>query len=230
MGEKPGGWSRGKKGGGGGGGDGKRRKGEKVGQFIHVCAAQTVDNGTEVDGRPTTPLMEQMKCGLTTCWLSHGMVAYDGDALKTLKLSFNNTSLIWHLSPWWWKKSIFGHFLEDKSLSCKGAQGARTHLFPHKMILASSCENVWPWLCLLAAFLHIFKTRMVSFTKNPPDILDISWRPLAPRNHHHHHLPPTKKNPLVDVITLKKFVFMRLEHICLCKFAGGELAFICWWV
>lgn len=56
-----------------GGGDGKRRKGEKVGQFIHVCAAQTVDNGTEVDGRPTTLLMEQMKCGLTTRWLSHGM-------------------------------------------------------------------------------------------------------------------------------------------------------------
>lgn len=55
-----------------GGGDGKRRKGEKVGQFIHVCAAQTVDNGTEVDGRPTTLLMEQMKCGLTTHWLSHG--------------------------------------------------------------------------------------------------------------------------------------------------------------
>ena len=30
-----------------GGGDGKGRKGEKVGQFIHVGAAQAVDNGTE---------------------------------------------------------------------------------------------------------------------------------------------------------------------------------------
>lgn len=86
MGEKPGGWSRGKK--GGGGGDGKRRKGEKVGQFIHVCAAQTVDNGTEVDGRPTTPLMEQMKCGLTTCWLSHGTAAFNGDALKGPEIIF----------------------------------------------------------------------------------------------------------------------------------------------
>lgn len=55
-----------------GGGYGKRRKGE-VGQFVHVCAAQTVDNGTEVDGRPTALLMEQLKCGLTTRWLSHAM-------------------------------------------------------------------------------------------------------------------------------------------------------------
>lgn len=56
-----------------GGGYGKRRKGEKVGQFVHVCAAQTVDNGTEADCRPTALLMEQLKCGLTTRWLSHAM-------------------------------------------------------------------------------------------------------------------------------------------------------------
>lgn len=56
-----------------GGGYGKRRKGEKVGQFVHVCAAQTVDNGTEVDCRPTALLMEELKCGLTTRWLSHAM-------------------------------------------------------------------------------------------------------------------------------------------------------------
>lgn len=86
MGEKLGGKSRKKE-----GGDGKRRKGEKVGQFIHVCAAQTVDNGTEVDGRPTTLLMEQMKCGLTTRWLSHGMAPDSRHALKTLKQSFNHS-------------------------------------------------------------------------------------------------------------------------------------------
>lgn len=86
MGEELGGKSRKK-----GGGDGKRRKGEKVGQFIHVCAAQTVDNGTEVDGRPTTLLMEQMKCGLTTRWLSHGMAPDSRHALETLKQSFNHS-------------------------------------------------------------------------------------------------------------------------------------------
>lgn len=68
-----------------GGGDGKRRKGEKVGQFGHVCAAQTVDNGTEVDGRPTALLMEQLKCGLTTRWLSHAMAPDTKHALETLK-------------------------------------------------------------------------------------------------------------------------------------------------
>lgn len=36
-----------------GGVDGKRRKEEKVGQFIHVWAAQAAESGTEVDGRPT---------------------------------------------------------------------------------------------------------------------------------------------------------------------------------
>lgn len=73
-----------------GGGDGKRRKGEKVGQFVHVCAAQTVDNGTEVDGRPTALLMEQLKCGLTTRWLSHAMAPNNRHALETL----NDLSII----------------------------------------------------------------------------------------------------------------------------------------
>lgn len=68
-----------------GGGDGKRRKGEKVGQFVHVCEAQTVDNGTEVDGRTTALLMEQLKCGLTTRWLSHAMAPDNRHALETLK-------------------------------------------------------------------------------------------------------------------------------------------------
>lgn len=68
-----------------GGGDGKRRKGEKVGQFVHVCTAQTVDNGTEVDGRPTALLMEQLKCGLTACWRSHTVTPNNRHALKTLK-------------------------------------------------------------------------------------------------------------------------------------------------
>lgn len=68
-----------------GGGDGKRRKGEKVGQFVHVCAAQTVDNGTEVDGSPTALLMEQLKCGLATRWLSHAMAPDNRHALETLK-------------------------------------------------------------------------------------------------------------------------------------------------
>lgn len=39
----------------------REREREKVGQFIHVFAAQTVDNETEVDGRPTALLMEQLK-------------------------------------------------------------------------------------------------------------------------------------------------------------------------
>lgn len=70
-----------------GGGDGKRRKGVKVGQFIHVCAAQTVDNGTEVDGRPTALLMEQLKCGLTTHWLFHVSVsANNSHALETINV------------------------------------------------------------------------------------------------------------------------------------------------
>lgn len=43
-----------------GGGDGKRGKGEKV-WAVPAC----LDSSTEVDGRPTTPLMEQMKCGGT---------------------------------------------------------------------------------------------------------------------------------------------------------------------
>lgn len=34
-------------------------------------SVQTVDDGTEVVGRPTAPRLEQLKCGLTTCWLSH---------------------------------------------------------------------------------------------------------------------------------------------------------------
>lgn len=41
-----------------GGGDGKRGKGEKV-WVVPAC----LDSSTEVDGRPTTPLMDQMKCG-----------------------------------------------------------------------------------------------------------------------------------------------------------------------
>lgn len=40
-----------------GGGDGKRRKREKVGQSVQVCAAQIVDIGT---GRLTTLLIEQL--------------------------------------------------------------------------------------------------------------------------------------------------------------------------
>jgi len=58
-----------------GGGHGKRRKREKIGQLVHVCAAQIVDNRTEVDGRPTALLMEQLKCGLTTHWLFQSMTA-----------------------------------------------------------------------------------------------------------------------------------------------------------
>ena len=72
-----------------GGGDGKRRKGEKVGQFVHVCVAQTVDNGTEVDGRPTALLMEQLKFVLTTCWLSRAAALSNKHAEETLKGSFN---------------------------------------------------------------------------------------------------------------------------------------------
>lgn len=70
-----------------GGGDGKRRKGEKVGQFVHVGAAQTVDNGTEVDGRPTALLMEQLKCGLTTRWLPHATAPDTRRASGTLMRS-----------------------------------------------------------------------------------------------------------------------------------------------
>lgn len=75
-----------------GGGDGKRRKGEKVGQFVHVCAAQTVDNGTEVDGRPTALLMEQMKCGLTARWLFFffSCCVYRQQAISSVKPSLHN--------------------------------------------------------------------------------------------------------------------------------------------
>lgn len=155
MEEKPGGWSRGKK--GGGGGDGKRRKGEKVGQFIHVCAAQTVDNGTEVDGRPTAPLMEQMKCGLTTCWLSHGMAAYKGDALKALKLSFSNTSLIWHLSAWWQKDSVFGHFWKTKAFHAKCAW-VHAHIFSHT-------RWYWPPLARMFGLDYVCWPRFCIFLK-----------------------------------------------------------------
>lgn len=57
--------------------NGRRRWKEKKGKGgWAVCprlCKQTVDNETEVDGRPTAPLMEQLKCGLTTRWLSHAM-------------------------------------------------------------------------------------------------------------------------------------------------------------
>lgn len=79
MGEKPG---KGRKEHKMGGGDGKRRKREKVGQFVHVFAAQTVDNGTEVDGKPTALLMEQLKCGLTARWLSHAMAPNNRQTLN----------------------------------------------------------------------------------------------------------------------------------------------------
>lgn len=41
--------------------------------------------------------------------------------------------------------------------------------------------------------------------------------------------PPShpKKTPLSACYHSKKFVFMHPERICLCKFAGGELRFIC---
>lgn len=66
-----------------GGGDGKRRKVEKVGQFVHVCTAQTFDNGTEADGRLTALHMEQLKCGLTTHWLSHTLIPNTRQGFKT---------------------------------------------------------------------------------------------------------------------------------------------------
>ncbi len=72
-----------------GGGDGKRRKRDRVRQFVHVFAAQTADNETEVDGRPTALLMEQLKWGLTTHWLSHAMASRQL-TLETLQPYFNN--------------------------------------------------------------------------------------------------------------------------------------------
>lgn len=146
MGEKLGGKSRKKE-----GGDGKRRKGEKVGQFIHVCAAQTVDNGTEVDGRPTTLLMEQMKCGLTTHWLSHGMAPDSRQALETLKQSFNHSHCS-NIPPFYLHREIYvdctgkkcvSGILEHRSVSCKHtAQDSFGLLFQN-------------FLGLLAASLHI---------------------------------------------------------------------------
>lgn len=49
---------------------------KRLGSSSTSVQAQTVDNGTEVDGRPTALLMEQLKCGLTTRWLSHAMVCF----------------------------------------------------------------------------------------------------------------------------------------------------------
>lgn len=51
-------------------------------------AAQTVDNGTEVDGRLTALLMEQLKCGLTTCWLSHAKALKHQACFRDPKLIF----------------------------------------------------------------------------------------------------------------------------------------------
>lgn len=113
----------------GGGGDGKRRKGEKVGQFIHVWTAQAVDNGTEADGRPTALLMEQMKCGfnhpLAFSWYGSRQQACFRDPRTIFQWS--------RIQYWlWWQKC----FLEEQSLCYIGSS--------------------WLWNLLLATSLHIF--------------------------------------------------------------------------
>lgn len=72
----------------------EREERERLGSLVHVCVAQTVDNGTEVDGRPTALLMEQLKCGR---WLSHAMAitSYDLSGISyRYILSFSWTGLI----------------------------------------------------------------------------------------------------------------------------------------
>lgn len=158
MGEKLGGKSRKKE-----GGDGKRRKGEKVGQFIHVCAAQTVDNGTEVDGRPTTPLMEQMKCGLTTRWLSHGMAPDSRHALETLRQSFNHSHCsflpficIKKFMLTAQAKRVSQAFLNTEMFHANILfMEAWMTLFHTRLIWPPISKLFWLWDCFLSASLHI---------------------------------------------------------------------------
>lgn len=150
-----------------GGGDGKRRKREKGGQFIHVCAAQTVDNGTEVDGRPTALLMEQLKCGLTAHWRSHTTTPENRHALKTLKWSFSDsyrsdTFLYfgWRQKSYWLWRSVLGN---TWSQNVPSRQTWRTWLiWPY-----SYYENFLALKLFVGCVSTYFHMYMFSLTKSP---------------------------------------------------------------
>lgn len=141
-----------------GGGDGKRRKGEKVGQFIHVWAAQTVDNGTEVDGRPTTAH------GLTTRWLSHAMAP---ECRPCFREKPENLS-IYPFFPFLWIVTVErGAFFEPKTFHANTCDLRQLSSRQDWFGPSPTTRTFWLRICLLAVSLHIFRYTC-SHSQNPP--------------------------------------------------------------
>lgn len=127
-----------------GGGDGKRGKGEKV-RAVRAC----LDSSTEVDGRPTTPLMEQMKCGRTLGFLA-----------VRLQRSSSNVQHIWSQgnseSPEWTEsfgtcKKICWRLL----CTLPHAHVLTQTIHPHHLLTNAGCSLQRPWHLISCAFMIV---------------------------------------------------------------------------